>query len=329
MTLTRFGLARVMALLICGMLSLNSAIATESGGSHYFPGAYNDFGMNLKLPPGLYFRDDLVYYGAKFSAGTTLGNFGVINLDEDLWTNLFKLAWVSDFKVLGANYSAVLVLPVIFDANLSGSVQFGPHRISNHGNRGGMGDLAVAPLSLTWKWGDVNVDLSQYIFMPTGYYDANNIINLGRNYWSFDTLLGMTWIDSTRGHEISFRAGFMSNTENDATQYQSGDEFHLDYMVAQHFSETFAIGVTGYYYTQLSDDRSPLLNKLAQLRSRIPGLPTVNGYRGEAAGIGPAVLYSPLLGGKRISFIGKWIHEFDVKNRFNGDIGMLSVALEF
>lgn len=41
------------------------------------------------------------------------------------------------------------------------------------------------------------------------------------------------------------------------TQYQSGDELHINYTVAQHFSEAFGIGLTGYYYHQLTDDRSP------------------------------------------------------------------------
>jgi hypothetical protein len=29
-----------------------------------------------------------------------------------------------------------------------------------------------------------------------------------------------------------------------------------------------------------------------------------------------------------VNVIGKWLHEYDVKNRFHGDVGMLSVALD-
>lgn len=198
--------------------------------------------------------------------------------------------------------------------------------------------MIVVPLSLTWKWSDLNVNLSEAVIMPTGFYDEDEIVNLGRNYWSFDTIAGLTWLHPTRGHEISFNVGFMSNIENDATQYQSGDEFHMDYTVAQHFSEEFGIGVTGYYYNQLSNDKSPLLNQLSQVRNALnqvrvglgqPLLPQVGGFQGEAAGIGPIIRYSPKFDDKQVHFIGKWIHEFDVQSRFKGEIGMLSVALDF
>ncbi|MGR9088707.1 MAG: SphA family protein [Gammaproteobacteria bacterium] len=328
MTFLRFNPTIAVITTLLALLPLTNVRAIEGGASHYFPGAYNDFGMNLQVPPGFYFRGDLTYYGAQFGAGTTLGRFGAINLDQDLWLDNLKLAWSSDFEVLGARYGAALVLPAVFDFNLSGSVQFGPRQISGRNNNGGIGDIAVAPLSLTWKWEDVHVNLSQFVYMPTGDYDPEKIVNLGLNRWSFETLAGLTWLDPTRGQEVSFNVGFISNAKNEATDYQSGDELHMDYTVAQHFSDAFAIGVTGYYYTQLRDDESPLLDRLDQVRRQL-GFTGVDGYRGEAAGIGPAVLYNPEIGGKRIAFIGKWIHEFDVKNRFQGDLGMLSVALDF
>ncbi|QSA97778.1 transporter [Methylococcus sp. EFPC2] len=328
MTLLRFKTVIAAATALTAVLPLNPALAIEGGASHYLPGAYNDFGMNLQVPPGFYFRDDLTYYWAQFPDGTTLGRFGAVHLDQDLWLNNFKLAWASDFEVLGARYGAALILPVVFDFNLSGSIQFGPHQVSGRNNNGGIGDIAVAPLSLTWKWGDVHVNLSQFVFLPTGDYAAEKVVNLGLNRWSFETLAGLTWLDADRGHEISFNIGFISNTRNAATDYQSGDELHIDYTVAQYLSEAFGVGVTGYYYTQLSDDKSPLLDRLDQAR-RFLNLPGVDGYRGEAAGIGPAILYSPEIGGKRVSFIGKWIHEYDVNNRFKGELGMLSVALDF
>lgn len=221
MTFLRFNPAIATITMLLALLPLATVRAIEGGTSHYFPGAYSDFGMNLQVPPGFYFRDDLTYYGAQFGGGTTLGRFG-----------------------------AALVLPVVFDFNLSGAIQFGPREVSGHGSRGGMGYLAVTPLSLTWKWGDVHVNLSQFVYMPTGYYDPEKIVNLGLNRWSFETLAGLTWLDPDRGHEISFNVGFISNTENSDTEYQSGDEFHLDYTVAQYLTKTFGIGVTGYYYTQ-------------------------------------------------------------------------------
>lgn len=341
------GFASTKSILTSVILSLAAAplaYATESASSHYMPGAYNDFFMNVQVDPGVYFRDDLTYYSANISNATTLGRNIATDVDLELWTNTFKLAYVSDLEILGGRYGAGLFLPVVFDANISAGVESGPFlrgrtvSFETQDNQGGMGDIVVAPLSLTWKWGDVSVNLTEAVFMPTGYYEAGDLVNLGRNHWSFDTVAGLTWLHPTRGHEVSFNVGFMSNTENDATQYQSGDEFHMDYTVAQHFSEAFGVGVTGYYYYQLSGDESPLLTQAAAVRNSVntirtalgrSALPEIGDFRGEAAGVGPIVRYSPKFGDKQVHFIGKWIHEFNVENRFKGEIGMVSVALDF
>ncbi|WP_022947382.1 SphA family protein [Methylohalobius crimeensis] len=334
----------VVVAALSAISTFHDAEATEGGMSHYVPGAYNDFFMNLQVDPGFYFRDDLMYYNAQFPNEVTLGRNIVANADLAMWTTTFKLVYVSDFEILGARYGAGLFLPVVFDAKVEARLEAGPFlggrsfSMQGEDNRGGVGDLVILPLSLTWKWGDFNINLSEAVFMPSGFYDKDEIVNLGRNHWSFDTIVGLTWLHPTRGHEISFNVGFMSNTVNDATQYQSGDEFHLDYTVAQHFSEEFGVGVTGYYYNQLSDDEGPLLDRLQQFvdtRNQrrqalgLPALSNVGGFQGEAIGIGPIVRYSPKFGDKQIHFIGKWIHEFNVENRFEGEIGMLSVAFDF
>lgn len=323
----------------CSLAAAQSAYATESGTSHYFPGGYNDFFMNRQVEPGFHFRDDLIYYSAAVDQGTTLGNHVTIDADLELWATAFKLTYVSHFEVLGGRYAADLVMPVVFDAHIRAGVDLRPLLfIESQANQGGISDMVAVPLSLTWQWGDVSVNLREAVFMPTGYYRVDDIVNLSRNHWSFDTMAGLTWLHPARGHEISFNVGFISNTKNAATQYQSGDEFHMDYTVARHFSEAFAAGVTGYYYHQLTNDESPLLGQLNSAINTVnpirtalgqSALPAVNGYRGEAAGIGPIVRYSPRFGDKQVHFIGKWLHEFDVKNRFKGDIGMLSVSLDF
>lgn len=324
--------------------AFQGAEAGESGYSHYVPGTYNDFFMNMKLDPGFYFRADFMYYDAKFPNSVSLGGNVATNVNLDVWTNILKLAYVSDLNILGGSYGTALFLPIVFDAKVSANVEVGPFLgggTSSHSaqdNRGGIGDMVAVPLLLTWKWGDFDVNLGHAIYMPSGYYKKGEIINLGRNYWSFDTFAGLTWLHPSRGHEVSFKAGIMINTKNDATQYQTGDEFHMDFTIAQHFSKQFGVGVTGYYYNQFSHDKGPLLDRMQevinqqnQLRQQLgqQALPAVGGFRGEATGIGPIIRYSPKIGTKQVHFIGKWIHEFDVQNRFKGEYGMLSAAFDF
>ena len=156
---------------------------------------------------------------------------------------------------------------------------------------------------------------SQGIFAPTGSYATNRVFNPGRNYWGFDPTFAYTWLHETRGHEVSLTAGYLVNTRNHATNYRSGNEFHLDYLIAHHFSPRFAFGIPGYWYKQVSSDDHPLLDGQ-----------NLGGFRGESAGIGLALLYKPTIAGNDVSFILKWVHDIYAKRRFEGSEIMLSVA---
>jgi hypothetical protein len=54
-----------------------------------------------------------------------------------------------------------------------------------------VGDSLLNPFALFWNFGDLNVKFTEYVVAPTGHYDVNNVINVGRNDWAFDTQLGV------------------------------------------------------------------------------------------------------------------------------------------
>jgi hypothetical protein len=175
--------------------------------------------------------------------------------------------------------------------------------------------MAFSPLVLNWNTGNFHFTLSQSIFAPTGSYDINRVVNLGRNYWAFDTGLAFTWLDPQRGHEISASTGFLFNTTNTATSYHTGSEFHLDFLLAQYFSESFAVGFNGYWYRQMSGD------------SGVGA--TLGPFRGESVGIGPALIWRPRIRSAQINIVGKWLHDVEATNRFSGDMAYLSAAFKF
>jgi len=151
---------------------------------------------------------------------------------------------------------------------------------------------------------------------------------MGRNYFSFDEVAGFTWLDQEGGHEVSLMAGYMINTRNQATDYRTGDEFHLDYTLAQYFSPEFGLGVVGYYYEQVTDDDSPYLDDINTINAS-RGLPTSGGFRSKGAGVGPAVFFSKKIGSTEVSLIAKWINEYYARNRFEGDWVWLSAVVKF
>ena len=92
------------------------------------------------------------------------------------------------------------------------------------------------------------------VIAPTGHYDTNAVINVGRNYWAFDTQLALTWFDKATGTELSVLSGLMINTMNPATVYRTGTEFHLDFMANQFVAKDIAVGVHGAWYKQIEGD---------------------------------------------------------------------------
>ena len=55
----------------------------------------------------------------------------------------------------------------------------------------------------------------------------------------------------------------------------------------------------------------------------------LGGFKAEAAGIGPAVLWSTKSFSREVTFIGKWLHEYDTENRIEGDHIFASFAMSF
>jgi hypothetical protein len=76
-------------------------------------------------------------------------------------------------------------------------------------------------------------------------------------------------------------------------------------MLNQFFSESFAVGVHGFYLKQITGDSGAGAS--------------LGSFKAEAAGIGPALLYSAEIFDTNVTFIAKWLHEYDAEKRFEGD----------
>jgi hypothetical protein len=191
----------------------------------------------------------------------------------------------------------------------------GPLTTSIDEDRTAIGDPGFVPASLFWNVGNFHINVSETITAPLGSYDEDRDVNGGLNYWSFETLLAATYLHPERGHEISAAFGHIYNTENDDTDYQTGQEIHVDYMLNQFLSETFAIGLHGFYYEQITGDSG--------------GGAVLGDFEGEAAGIGPAVMWATKIKDTDLIITAKWLHEYHAERRLEGDHVFLNFTLVF
>ncbi|QMW23033.1 SphA family protein [Sandaracinobacteroides saxicola] len=309
--------ARLLAWAAAGLAAtgLSGAVhAGEGGGSAYLQGTYGDFGAAVAQPKGVYILVDNFYYTARAKV-PLLGQAITARLDQQLYASNVKLAWQTDATIFGGRYSATAVIPVIYDVNLRGSLSGIP--VLRRGNVAGVGDIFLIPIQLNWKEGNHHITAAAGVVIPTGRYRPDAILNLSRNYWSIDPTVSYTYLDEEKGRDLSFTAGILFNFKNPDTQYKTGEEFHLDFNLGQYFSEHVGVGVTGYWYEQISSDSGKL-----PFYAR-------NGFKGSGIGVGPSAFGSFDIGKQNIFVIGKMIFDVHNKQRLKGDIYMLSIGTKF
>ena len=309
---TRAKLLRLLIILVSTAWS-SSVLAAEGGYSNYVPGTYGDFAVAVAPDPGLLIRNDIYYYTADESRAVLQGQARA-DIDVSFTMNLLTAFYTTDLEVLGGKYALGTLIPIVrTDIDAQGTV--GGMTAGIQDDTTGLGDVTLIPLSLFWNFGNIHLNFAEYIITPTADYDKDDLANTGLNYWSFDTNAAVTYLDPERGHEISFNIGHIYNTENTDTDYQTGQEIHVDYMLNQFLSETFAVGIHGFYLKQITGDSGDGA--------------TFGDFKAEAAGIGPALLWVPNILGKDVPIIVKWLHEFHAENRLEGDHVFASFVLSF
>ena len=302
-----------LAVLIISYTILGKVQAAEGGYSNYIPGTYGDFAAGMAPTTPWTIRNDVYYYNADIEKTFRNGK-PEIGTELTMKVNLTTLVYKPDIEVFGAQYAIGTVLPILsteFEANIetnNGSF-FASEDVTD------IGDITIVPAIFFWNSGNFQFTLGEYIVTPSASYSLSEPLNPSLNYWTFDTNFTANYLDFETGQDYSINIGYTYNTENSDTNYQTGNELHIDYMINQFVSETLAFGIHGFYLKQVTADSG----SGAALGS----------YKGRAAGVGPAVLWSSSISELPVSFIFKWLHEYKAENRIEGNHVFASFALAF
>lgn len=281
----------VSALFIGTVFLQAPAYATEGGGGAY-PNGAEDFMAGALPPPGTYFLDYVNYYHAS-SLKHDNGDRLVPDFDLDVAVNVFRLVHVTRHEILGATWAMHAFVPIV---RMDVDATFG------RDDKTGLGDIILDPFILGWHWKNVHVTTGLDIYVPVGSYDEDDLVNTGRNYWTFEPVAAVTYL-SDNGIELSGKFMYDFNLENPDTNYRSGQEFHFDYTAGYHTGKGLAVGIGGYYYYQTTDDELDG-DKVEP-----------DGFKGRVFAIGPQAMYSY----KNMAFTLKWQKEFEARNRPEGN----------
>jgi hypothetical protein len=297
-------------------------------------------------PPGTYFIDVNLFYEGSASAASAVGvalqdispaarklNLkgqllidAKVDVTGKVYYNLPSLLWVAPGKVLGGNVGFGAIVPfgskdVDFNIDALATLALGPpinrtlqrsQHFDGADSSTDFGDPVLNAL-IGWHQGNWHWNVGMLVNVPIGPWDNTSSSNLSFNHWGLDTTAAVTWLDPKTGIELSAAPGFTFNWENPATDYTTGTEFHVEFAALEHFSKKFALGVAGFHYQQITGDSG------AGAR--------LGDFKGRVTSIGPVMTYNFNLGKIPVSTQWMWTHDFDVENRLEGNLGLLTVSL--
>jgi hypothetical protein len=322
-----------MAFTIVIFLFVLPSILFAGGGQHY-PNGVEAFLMGALPPPGFYVKEYNYWYTAadlKDNHGHTLslGKSGV-QLDRlSVYGVIPRMIWVSNFKILGGFYAQHFFIPILKgDMHLNALTPGGV--IGQNDNRVDVGDLIYSPFIWGWhaKSGLLHIVTAVDIFIPTGPYNPNRLMNIGKNIWTFEPIVAATgFLPYHPNISGSIKLMYDLNTKNHRyvigpltaakigssaltgfeTDLSPGQEFHFDYSVEYALTKNFRLGATGYFYQQIMDDKT--------------GLGRVKSDKGRVFAIGPGFWYNY----NRWFFDLHCAFETQTKNRPQGVTSLLTI----
>jgi len=297
------------------------AMAEEGGSGHYLPGSMASFIDGVPLKEAFLMRANIVYYNGSIGADKPLPIAGrtTLGASASSWGFGLTVLWRPPLD-LGERWSYAMSATIpylLMDVDVAATGT--PGSLSSFSSTNGLGDIVLMPLMLNYSVNpDFNVNFRVGAYAPTGSYEVGRLANTGKNFWTIEPVLGLMYFGQKNGFEASAFFGADFNTKNDDTNYQSGTQIHVDGTLAQHFpllGGLAGVGVSAYYYQQVTGDSGAGA--------------TLGDFKGMTIGAGPVVSYTRKIVGHDTVFEFKWLHEFETKNRLEGDILWLKAVFKF
>jgi hypothetical protein len=279
---------------ILGMTVGGTAVATENGNQHYPIGVQTANPALLPPPGGTEFYNYTAYIvGRQFNDNN--GHSEIPDFHLSVFAEAPRVIHTWETTVGAIHFSSGGAINLVDTRlDLPGGESF--HSFT-------LGDIDFQPLYATYNTQTLHVLVGPNIWAPIGNYSVDNPASPGFNYWTIAPEIGVTWFPSKR-MEVSVDSLTEFNTRNNKTQYHSGNDFDIDYVLAYRPLDDlrWQFGIQGYLYNQWTDDR-----KNGQL---------VPDHRGQVYAVGPQIRWDIIPHG---GVLVKWQHEMDVRNRPEGE----------
>ncbi len=322
---------------IVGVVLFLPLLAFAGGGQQYPNGVEMQL-IGVAPPPGFYIKDyNYLYTASKLKddhGKTSSVAKNGMELDRlTVYGNIPRLIYISKVEILGGYWGMHLFVPLL-EERMKINALTGAGVAEQKETRGGVGNLIFNPLIWTYhaKSGLLHLITGLDIYLPTGPYRNDRMVNIGKNFWTFEPVFAATaFLPQDPNLSASIKLMYDFNTNNDdfiidagtaakignpalagkKTHLTPGQEFHFDYGIDYALSKSLRLGVGGYFYQQVTNDKT--------------GDGTVKHDLGRVLAVGPGVWYNY----QRWFFELHAAWEMEARNRPQGMTGLFNITYAF
>ena len=267
--------------------------------------------------PGLAVATGETYYEGSIGGGRTVPIAGLLVANVDMKASFTPIAlfyiWPTPTKEW--NFASSVSFPLAW-LEVTANLSLGPLSIRKTESTFGLFDLVFTPIIASHHFSQTDhLAFSFTFWAPTGSFEKGRLVNLSQNTWTFIPGVAYTKILPEDNIELTGIWQMEFDTEDHATHYQNGILSDLEVLAIKRFKNGLGIGFVESWIQQVNDDA---------------GAPAaLNGFAGRAFGIGPIATYSTKVGKSHLDLSARWIHDFGVSQRVEGDAFNFSASLKF
>jgi len=299
--------------LLCSIIISTLPANAQLKGTHLLGGVGLNAGTQPPLPSiSLYVPN---YWYSTTSLRNSNGDKAIANPDLSMFLTGLGATYISPFKIFNANYSANIILPFA-----SNTIQ---GNYVNSKSSLAFSDIYLQPIMLGWHNKRADYIATYNLYIPTGKFDITGSDNSGLGMWAQELSIGTTqYIDPKKLYSFSLLTSFEINSEKKNTDIKPGNILTFEGGLARTFYKMkpgspmpagiFNAGLVYYIQYKVSDDRIPIGGTV---------------YTGDkdctyALGLEANATFTKSM----LSLSARWLTEFGVKNRFQGNTLFVTIA---
>ncbi|MDP8218557.1 MAG: transporter [Candidatus Theseobacter exili] len=239
---------RLFLFVACLFFSVISTVNVFAGETSHYTNGVEGLKAATLPPPGFYWRMYNVFYNADKMMDAN-GDELNIGFDVSVYANVNRLIWVTDYKILGADYAVDILVPLIYtDISIDA--------MGLDDDKFGIGDIIFEPFILSWHAAKYDASFGLSVFAPTGEYDASKPASPGKDNWTgMITLGGTYYFDDEKTWSASILSRYEIHGEKDVIDVTPGNDFHFEWGIGKTLAKVWDVGVAGYCHWQVTDDK--------------------------------------------------------------------------